>query len=167
MKKLLVKKTKEKKSSITLQGPPHPACQLASRILIEALHKPTAGHFYSDFLLCWWICSSATRIHKSFSWKVCWGQRKKKDFLFTLGQNYNTNKKRFLVYLLALNLWKQQKVWKWRTTIPYRKSNEFNVISHVEKTKLQDWHYTSPGSLYSDTLTATDIRYFTATMDST
>lgn len=56
----------KRKKFITLQGPPHPACQLASRILIEVLHKPTAGLFYSFFFLCRRIGYSATRIYKSF-----------------------------------------------------------------------------------------------------
>lgn len=73
-------KKRRERSSITLQGPPHPACQLASRILIEALHKPAAGLFYSFFFLCWRIGYSATRIHKSFSGRVPSRVRKKISF---------------------------------------------------------------------------------------
>lgn len=54
------------RSSITLQGPPHPACQLASRIMIEALHKPTAGPFLFILLLFFFFVGKSVTVPQEY-----------------------------------------------------------------------------------------------------
>lgn len=78
---------KRERSSITLQGPLHPARQLASRISIEVLHKPTAGLLYSCFAFVG-ESVAVPQEHIKVSAEGC--QRRAQNLC--LGQIFNTKK---------------------------------------------------------------------------